>query len=77
MGEVSRLLNKKAEPQRGSAAVFNFRFNYWEAIPFRSVGYGMGCLYFEALPLSYFAADVVVDAGVAAVDVIAKNRKGQ
>jgi hypothetical protein len=31
----------------------------------------------EALPFSDFAAGVFVDAGVAAVDVIAKNRKGQ
>ena len=31
----------------------------------------------EALPLSDFAAGVFVEAGIAAVDVIAKNRKGQ
>jgi hypothetical protein len=43
-GEVSQLLNKKAEPQRGSAAVFHFRVNYWETIAFRSVGYRICCL---------------------------------
>jgi hypothetical protein len=31
----------------------------------------------EALPLSDFAAGVFVDAGIATVDVIANNRKGQ
>jgi hypothetical protein len=41
------------------------------------VGYGIGCLYFEALPSSDFAAGVFVDAGIAAVDVITKNRNGQ